>query len=97
MEEIKQEDKFSKEVILQVFQGIRPEGMDKEVFKLIRKEINKQNKIRLKGQLIHVSNMVMRKNEKGEEQWGVLGKGITRYREKEEIEKSNKRLKIKES
>lgn len=38
-----------------LLRGERPEGMDFERFKLLRKVVNQMNKKRLMGKLVHVS------------------------------------------
>jgi len=38
-----------------IFKGIRPEGMDYKVFRQVRKELNKAQKLYLGGQYKHIS------------------------------------------
>jgi hypothetical protein len=63
VEEVKQEEPpkltpEQKEHLRQVFKGVRPEGMSQEMFKSIRTYLNRLNKARLKGNVVHQSVLV---------------------------------------
>lgn len=48
---------LNEEEILRVGRGIRPSGMDKDVFKQIKKIVKKEEKEYLRGKLFHLSKI----------------------------------------
>lgn len=51
------EKKISPKEISLIYKGIRPEGVDKELFKSVSKELKKLLKEYKKGEMVHLSKM----------------------------------------
>lgn len=84
-----QDNQMNPETLLQIFRGKRPEGMDYKVYKAIQAELKNANKQYLKGKFAHNSNFIVRDNpETGKQEYGILTKGVTYYKPKEEETKN---------
>jgi hypothetical protein len=66
-----------KQELLSVMKGIRPNGMDFDMFKTLRTYLGRLNKAKLKGTYKHISNGIIVKDAQGKEVFKKLNKGIT--------------------
>lgn len=81
---VKEEPKYSKEQYESVFAGIRPEGMDYEDYKFLRKEANKLTKYHKLGTFMHMSNCIpVKDDETGKVEVKYLRKGRTYIKPKD--------------
>jgi hypothetical protein len=76
-ESVKQQmEKISKEDIMTIYTGKRPEHIDYGVYRSIKSFLDSMNKERMRGTLIHCSNAVLDKDG-DKEVWKYTSKGIT--------------------
>lgn len=71
-----QMEKVSKEDLMAIYTGKRPEHIDYGVYRSIKSFLDSMNKERMRGTLIHCSNAILDKDG-DKEVWKYTSKGIT--------------------